>query len=159
MHRRNTLLALAALGASALAPWARAQSKGRLPRVAILHWGTTVNLRTRAEAFTRALRELGYADGRNIKLDWHSANGQEDLVNEIAAQLARESPEVIVSASAVTTRALHAVTQHTRSTRPTGPVSNSNCRPDCASTSSMPPRLVRWSARSRARATTPRACW
>ena len=111
MRRRNSLLALAALGASALAPWARAQPKARLPRVAILHSGAEVNLAKRAEAFTRAMRELGYENGRNVQLDFHSANGQEDLVNEIAAQLAREAPDVVVSASSVTTRALHAVTQ------------------------------------------------
>jgi putative ABC transport system substrate-binding protein len=113
VHRRNSLLALAALGASLAAPWARAQSKNRLPRVVILHSGAAPNLAKRAEAFTRAMREIGYEDGRNVQLQWHSANGQADVLKDIAAQLARESPEVIVSASAITTRALHAVNQRT----------------------------------------------
>ncbi|HUP29180.1 MAG TPA: ABC transporter substrate-binding protein [Usitatibacter sp.] len=111
MHRRNSLLALAALGAAAASPWARAQQKNRLPRVAILHSGAAANLIKRSEVFTRAMRELGYEDGRNVQVQWLSANGQSDLLAEMAAQLGRESPEVIVSASAITTRALQAVSQ------------------------------------------------
>jgi putative ABC transport system substrate-binding protein len=111
LHRRTSLLALAALGAAAAAPWARAQQKNRLPRVAILHSGAAANLTKRAEVFTKALRDLGYEDGRNVQLQWLSANGQADLLTEMAAQLAREAPEVVVSASAITTRSLRAATQ------------------------------------------------
>ena len=77
-----------------------------MPRVVVLNSGPPVNFRARANAFTRGMRELGYVDGKNVHLEWESANGQEDLLKELSARIARDHPDVILSGSTVTTRAL-----------------------------------------------------
>lgn len=111
MDRRRTLLSLAALaGAGALPSAGRAQPAAKPPHVAIVHSGPPANFRRRAEAFTRALRELGYEDGRNVQLDFRAANGQPDLLREITRKLAREEPQVVVTGSTSSTRAMFAET-------------------------------------------------
>lgn len=110
MKRRHTLAALAALAASAVAPALHAQ-RNRPYRVGILTFGSRANFRTRAEAFFSAMRALGYEDGRNIEYRWTSANGQDDLLEAFARDLAHEPPDVVVSASALTTKVLQQATK------------------------------------------------
>jgi putative tryptophan/tyrosine transport system substrate-binding protein len=104
VNRRRAILALAAL-----APWsaltARSQAPGAMPRVAVLTSGSSANARTRLDAFRKGMEELGYVEGRNVHYEMRSANGQLDLLREYARELARDA-DVIVSSSALTTRAL-----------------------------------------------------
>lgn len=108
MHRRSSLLALAALAAvSSLPGAATAQPASRTARIAVVNSGAPASFRTRGEALVRALRELGYEEGRNLQIEWISANGQEDLLREVAHRLARQAPDLVVSGSTLTTRALY----------------------------------------------------
>ncbi|HEX7560038.1 MAG TPA: ABC transporter substrate-binding protein [Usitatibacter sp.] len=68
--------------------------------------GSSANARSRLDAFRKGMEELGYVEGRNVRYEMRSANGQLDLLREDARELARDA-DVIVSASAHTTRALH----------------------------------------------------
>lgn len=104
MNRRDSLGVLAALAAAGALP-ARAQ-QARLPRVAILFFGSQANFATRAEAFTKAMAQLGHVDRKTVAYEWRTANGQEDLLSTYAAEIARAAPDVVVSASTHTTRAL-----------------------------------------------------
>ena len=110
MTRRRTLAALAALASSAFAPGLLAQAV-RTYRVGILTYGSRANFRTRAEAFFSAMRALGYDDGRNVQYLWTSANGQDDLLQAFARDLARNPPDVVLSASALTTKVLQQATR------------------------------------------------
>ena len=111
MNRRRAVLALAALAPWAAIPIARSQDPGKpqvpgkSPRVAVLTSGSAPNARTRLDAFRKGMEDLGYVEGRNVRYVMRSANGQLDLLREDAQALAR-SVDVIVSASAHTTRAL-----------------------------------------------------
>ena len=49
------------------------------------------------EVFRQSLRELGYADGHNIVIDYRTAEGRPRLL-ELANELVREKVEVIVAA-------------------------------------------------------------
>ena len=105
MHRRHALLTLASLAAGASLPaWSQAPRK--VPRVAILHFGSRANFRARAEAFTQAMAERGYVEGKTVAYDWRTANGQEDVLKSHAAELGHGAADVIVSASTHTSRVL-----------------------------------------------------
>ena len=63
----------------------------------------------RIEAFRKGLRELNYVEGKNIVIEWRSADGQLDRVPALAAELVRLKVAVIVtSGGALTHRAKEA---------------------------------------------------
>jgi putative ABC transport system substrate-binding protein len=58
----------------------------------------------RIEAFRQGLRELGYIEGKNIIIEWRSADGKSERVPALAAELVRLKVDVIVSAGPAATR-------------------------------------------------------
>jgi putative tryptophan/tyrosine transport system substrate-binding protein len=97
VNRRELLLLVG--GAMAAARALRAEGAGYLPRVAILSPGpSTAADPARGDpfaAFLKALRKLGYVDGRNIQLDFRFAENRLDLLPGLAAELVKGSPDVI----------------------------------------------------------------
>ena len=61
-------------------------------------------------AFLDALRDLGYVEGQNVALEWRSAEGQEDRLPELAADLVRLPADVIVAVSTPPARAAREAT-------------------------------------------------
>jgi putative tryptophan/tyrosine transport system substrate-binding protein len=61
--------------------------------------------------FRRGLSELGYVDGRNIVIEYRSAQGQPDQLAAVASELAGLSVDVIVTSGSAAT---HAAQQATR---------------------------------------------
>ena len=59
----------------------------------------------RIEAFRQGLRELGYVEGKNIVIEWRSAEGKLDRLPALAAELVRLKVDVIVTAGSAVTRA------------------------------------------------------
>jgi putative ABC transport system substrate-binding protein len=59
----------------------------------------------RTEAFQKGLGELGYVEGKNIVIEWRSANGQLDRLPALAAELVRLKLDIIVSTGPTVTRA------------------------------------------------------
>jgi putative ABC transport system substrate-binding protein len=53
---------------------AAAQQPAKIPRIGYLIIAPLPQ--DRSEAFRRGLRELGYVEGKNIVIDWRSANGK-----------------------------------------------------------------------------------
>jgi putative ABC transport system substrate-binding protein len=49
------------------------------------------------QAFRQRLRELGYVEGQNVALDWRQAEGRLDRLPDLAAELVRLKPDVIVA--------------------------------------------------------------
>jgi len=83
---------------------ARAQQPQRIPRIGFLTTVPLVLIRPRTEAFQQSLRELGYVEGKNIVVEWRSADGQQDRLPALAAELVRLKVDIIVSAGAAATR-------------------------------------------------------
>ena len=106
MDRRRIVLGLAGLGCCAFLSVARAQQAAKIPRVAILTFGSPANARARSEAFRKGMRELGYVEGANVLYEWRSANGQPDLLRSLALELSRREVDVVVTASTLTTEAM-----------------------------------------------------
>jgi putative ABC transport system substrate-binding protein len=49
------------------------------------------------QAFLQGLRELGYEDGRNLVIEYRWAEGREERLPDLAHQLVRLNPDIIVS--------------------------------------------------------------
>jgi putative ABC transport system substrate-binding protein len=96
MRRREFITLLG----GAVAAWpitARAQGAVDLPRVAILSPEPATS--ERLPIFLGRLRELGYVDGRNIRLDIRFAENRLDQLPALAAELVKARPAVIYTSS------------------------------------------------------------
>jgi len=83
------------------APLAQAQQPKKVPRIGYLG---SVSSSDRIDAFRQGLRELGYVDGKNIIIEWKSAEGKLDRLPGLAADLVRLKVDVIVTAGGIATR-------------------------------------------------------
>jgi putative ABC transport system substrate-binding protein len=84
---------------------AQAQQPTKVPRIGHLSAGGSLSPnRPRIEAFLQGLRELGYVEGKNIVIEWRSAEGKFDRLPALAAELVRLKVEVIVTVGPTATR-------------------------------------------------------
>ena len=108
MRRREFITLLG--GAAAAWPLAaRAQQVERARRIGVLLGGTTATTTTdRPEiaAFVQALQQLGWTDGRNVRIDYRAGLGNADAVRRYAAELVALAPDVILTAGASVLAAL-----------------------------------------------------
>jgi putative tryptophan/tyrosine transport system substrate-binding protein len=94
----------------ALCVSAEAQQPAKVPRIAFQTDAPAATIAARIEGFRQGLRELGYVEGRNIIVEWRSAEGKPERRNDIAAELVRLKVDVIVSPGPTVTRALKEAT-------------------------------------------------
>ncbi len=87
------------------APLADAQQAGKIPRIGWLTGPSLAANSARIEAFRQGLRELGYVEGKNIVIEWRSAEGKLDRLPALAAELVRLKVDIIVSGGLGPTRA------------------------------------------------------
>jgi putative ABC transport system substrate-binding protein len=101
------LLLSACLGTAA------AQPAGKVPRVGYLsgHSLSDRGAQRQLEAFRQGLRELGYVDGQNIAIESRSAEGKDDRLPALAADLVRSKVDVIVASTGAATRAAQQTTR------------------------------------------------
>ena len=78
-----------------------------MPRIGILSPGRselpdpTLNM---LNAFLRGLHELGYTEGQNLAIESRYADGSSDRLRELAAELVRRKPDIIVAFSTTAAR-------------------------------------------------------
>ena len=84
---------------------AEAQQPTKIHRIGYLGFGDPSFNRARIEAFRQGLRELGYVEGKNIVIEWRSAEGKFERQGELAAELVRLKVDVIVTSGPTMTRA------------------------------------------------------
>ena len=97
MDRRTFIAGASTLLAGPLA--ARAQRTTKIARVGVLQIGTVELSGHFFEAFKRGMRELGYAEGRNVVFEYRAGGGRSEGVREAAAELVRIKVDVIVVAT------------------------------------------------------------
>jgi len=102
-HRLKTL-ALSALVVAITCP-VQAQQATKIPRIGSLTGTSLSTNAARNEAFRQGLRELGYVEGKNIVIEWRSAEGKLDRLPVLAAELVRLKVDVIATGGPPATRA------------------------------------------------------
>jgi putative ABC transport system substrate-binding protein len=86
----------------AMAVIAEAQQAKKIPRIGLLDLASPTTMKERNAAFRSGLRDLGYVEGRNILIEYRSAEADVDRLPELAAELVRLNVAAIVTqASAV----------------------------------------------------------
>jgi putative ABC transport system substrate-binding protein len=83
----------------------QAQTDATVPRIGFLMGNFPAALTDRLEAFQHGLRELGYVEGKNIVVEYRSAEEKIERLPALASELARLRVVVIVTAGPTVTRA------------------------------------------------------
>ncbi len=104
MIARLLLLAVAFNFVLATTP-APAQPANRVPTVAYLAGAVTSDDPV-FEALRQGLRELGYVEGRTIRVEFRTARGYDDRISHLAQELVRLKADVIVVGTPQAARAI-----------------------------------------------------
>src|SRR5229473_1873018 len=96
MNRRDTVLALLALGVAPLASFA--QQAAKIPRIGLLSALSPSNTALWYKAFRQGLRELGWVEGKNVGIEYRYAEGRSERLPDLAADLVRLKTDIIVAA-------------------------------------------------------------
>ena len=97
----------------AVAAWplaASAQQSGKIPRVGYIRPGTQDNDAYREE-IVRAMRDLGYVEGRNIAYEFRYYGDDVESISSHVSDLLRAKVDIIVAGGASAVRAAQAATQ------------------------------------------------
>jgi putative ABC transport system substrate-binding protein len=76
---------------------AEAQPAGKVYRVAFLGSTSPSGYASQMEAFRGELRDLGYVEGQNLVIEFRWAQGKNERLPELAAELVRLKPDVLVT--------------------------------------------------------------
>ena len=98
MMTRAALAATLALSLLATPLAAGAQQVGKPYRIGILSGGSPDKNSPHIEAFRQGLRDVGWVEGRNVVIEWRSAEGRTDRLTGLAAELVDLKVDVIVTA-------------------------------------------------------------
>jgi len=93
---------------------AEAQQPTKVPRIGFLANVSLTAISSRTEAFRQGLRELGYVEGKNIVIEYRYAEGNNDRLPALIAELVRLKIDVIISAGPAATRAAKEATSTRR---------------------------------------------
>ena len=75
------------------------QPARKVPRIGYLSTGSGAGEARRVEALVQGLRELGYAEGKNINIEYRFAEGNSERLPELAKELVGLKVDVIVAPS------------------------------------------------------------
>jgi putative ABC transport system substrate-binding protein len=111
MRRREFITLLGGAAGWPLA--ARAQPPERMRRIGILmgYADSDPAARSFIAAFVRGLGELGWTDGRNVRIDYRWAVGDVEQMRTFAKELVALQPDVILANTTPVTSALHRATR------------------------------------------------
>ena len=115
MKRREFV---AGLGSAVAWPaMARAQQGDRVRRIGVLMPGDESDpvRKTFGTAFIQALADLGWNDGRNVRMDLRWGGADANRMRALAQELVSLQPDIIVTSFTLATAALHRETRTIRS--------------------------------------------
>ena len=103
--RRREFIRLVSGAAAAWPFTVRAQQGDRIRRIGVLT-GTSAEdaaNKARRAAFEQALQQLGWTQGRNVRIDYRFAGGDAAIIRKQAEELVALAPDVIVSTGSFST--------------------------------------------------------
>jgi putative tryptophan/tyrosine transport system substrate-binding protein len=108
VNRRTFVTGLGAVLAAPLT--AEAQQAGKVWRVGVLlsRYGVKDGP---PQGLRQGLKELGYVEGRNVTMEWRGGEGGYGRLTDLAAELVRHKVDVLVTDTAVATRAAMGATR------------------------------------------------
>jgi putative ABC transport system substrate-binding protein len=100
-------------GSAAWSLPARAQQGDRVRRIGVLAAADENDPagKLRYSAFTQALADLGWTDGRNVRMDFRWRSDDINRIRALAQELVGLQPDILVAGSTVATAALQRVTR------------------------------------------------
>lgn len=107
MRRRDFIVLIGSAAAAWPLPLS-AQPPTKVPRAGVLWPGSAPDKWD--EAFREGLHTLGYMEGRNVLLEYRWAEGKQERLRELAEELVRLKPDLIVTISAPAILALKQTT-------------------------------------------------
>ena len=108
MNRREFITLLGGAGAWPLA--ARAQ-QAAMPVIGFLHTRSREGFMPNLAGFAKALNQAGYGEGRNIAIEYRYADGVEERLPKLAAELVQLSVDVIFVTGTTATQAVKNATK------------------------------------------------
>src|SRR5436309_12776059 len=96
MRRRDFIQVIA----GSVAAWplsARAQQGDRMRRIGVLETVSVTLNAANYDALRQGLRELGYVEGRNLVIEYRSADGRAGRFPDLATELVRRDVDLIIT--------------------------------------------------------------
>ena len=111
MRRRQFIAGLSSAAAWPLV--ARAQERERVRRIGVLMSSDENDpmFKPRVLAFTKALADLGWTDGRNVRVDLHWTGDDINRIRALAQELVSLQPDIILANSTAVTAAFQRETR------------------------------------------------
>src|ERR1700675_4138858 len=97
MMDRRTFIGRIAGGLLAAPLAARAQQVGKVYRIGILEAIPAAQNAANLDALRKGLRNLGYVEGRNLVIEYRSADGRTERFPDLASELVRLKVDLIVT--------------------------------------------------------------
>lgn len=95
--RRSLVCAIGIALIAPLTSFAQQQKVWRIGFLAARSLSTESNPDVYYDAFTQEMRSLGYAEGKNLVIEWRSAEGKYERLPELATELVRLNVDVLVT--------------------------------------------------------------
>ena len=108
--RRALLRALGSGTLITIASPVSGQPPSKIPRVAMLVFGTRENAARAVALFRQRLRELGYLEGKTVLIEERYAGGNAQRLPELARELVQSRVDVIVAVAVAATVAARQAT-------------------------------------------------
>ena len=104
-YRNWTVWLLAVFIAFAMCGAAQAQPTKKHVRIGFLAQVSSSAISARIDAFRQGMRDLGYVEGQNLKIEWRDGGGDAHRLDGLAKELVRMNVDVIVTAGPTATHA------------------------------------------------------
>jgi putative ABC transport system substrate-binding protein len=99
MRRRAFIAALCGAAGSGLASVGAFAQRAKIPRIGWLVPGTQAEYESLLDEYRRAMRELGYIEGRTVETEYLYADARFDRLPELAAKLVEDKVDLIMTVS------------------------------------------------------------
>jgi putative ABC transport system substrate-binding protein len=86
------------------------QRAGRVPQIGFLSGSSPDSAKVVVEEFRRGLREVGLVEGQSVVVEYRWAEGQQSRLPDLALDLVRLAPDVLVAATSPSAMAAHRAT-------------------------------------------------